>query len=64
MGSRRIKPERIKIRVNGTDGFSMGHDEIDLRYIEQIVDQEQMAALADILKYVCENMVDGRRTTR
>ena len=61
-GKQTDKPERIKIRVNGTDGFSMGHDEIDLRYIEQIVDQEQMAALADILKYVCENMVDGRRT--
>lgn len=61
-GKQTDKPERVKIRVNGTDGFSMGHDEIDLRYIEQIVDQEQMAALADILKYVCENMVDGRRT--
>ena len=56
------QPEKIKIHVNGTDSFSLGRDEVDLRYIEQIVDEEQMAALADILKYACENLIDGKRT--
>ena len=56
------QPERIKIHLNGTDSFSLGHNEVDLRYIEQIVDSEQMAALAEIMKYAAENLIDGKRT--
>ena len=61
-GHQTDQPEKIKIHVNGTDSFSLGHDEVDLRYIEQIADSEQMTALAEILKYACENCIDGRKT--
>ena len=56
------KPERLKIKVHGKDGFLLGHQDVDLRYIEQIVDSEQTAALGLILKYAIENLVDGQRT--
>ena len=56
------KPERLKIKVYGKDGFLLGHQDVDLRYIEQIVDSEQTAALGLILKYAIENLVDGQRT--
>ena len=56
------KPERLKIKVHGKDGFLLGHEDVDLRYIEQIVDSEQTAALGLILKYALENLVDGQRT--
>ena len=56
------KPERLKIKVHGKDGFLLGHQDVDLRYIEQIVDSEQTAALGLILKYALENLVDEQRT--
>ena len=56
------QPERLKIRVNGTDSFSLGRQEVDLRYIEQITDAEQMHALACLMKYTVENLTDGKRT--
>ena len=56
------KPERLKIKVHGKDGFLLGHQDVDLRYIEQLVDSEQTAALGLILRYALENLVDGQRT--
>lgn len=46
------REERIKTKVMGTDGFSIEHNMVDLRYVEQLIDSEQMAALAAILKYI------------
>lgn len=56
------KPERLKARISGTDGFSLGRQEIDLRYTEQLIDAEQTAALGLLLKYAVEHLADGRRT--
>ena len=56
------EPERLKVKVMGRDGFTLGRQNVDLRYMEQIVDSEQTAALGLILKYVAEKMIDGRRT--
>lgn len=56
------KPERIKIKVHGKEGFSLGRQEVDLRYIEQLIDSEQTAALGLLLKYALEHLTDGKRT--
>lgn len=56
------KPERLKTRISGTNGFSLGRQEIDLRYTEQLIDTEQTAALGLLLKYAVEHLADGRRT--
>lgn len=56
------KPERLKTRISGTDGFSLGRQEIDLRYTEQLIDAEQTPALGLLLKYAVEHLADGRRT--
>lgn len=56
--------ERLKIKVHGKDGFSLGKQEIDLRYIEQIADAEQTAALGLLLKYACEYLIDEKRTLK
>ena len=56
------KPERLKIKVHGKDGFLLGKQDVDLRYIEQIVDSEQTAALGLLLKYALEHLADGHRT--
>lgn len=47
--------DRVKIKVMGKDGFSVNHENVDLRYLEQIADTEQVTALGYILKYVASN---------
>lgn len=52
----------IKVKVQGKDGFSLNHETVDLRYLEQIVDVEQVTALGYILKYVAMNVGRGEKT--
>ena len=56
------QPERLKTKVHGKDGFSLGKTEVDLRYIEQLTDSEQTASLALLLKYAVEHLIDGKHT--
>ncbi|WP_373216372.1 ABC-ATPase domain-containing protein [Ruminococcus sp. 5_1_39BFAA] len=58
------QPERLKVKTHGRDGFSLGKQEIDLRYIEQLIDSEQTAALGLLLKYAIEHLIDGKKTVR
>ena len=60
--SRPGQPERLKTKVHGKDGFSLGKTEVDLRYVEQLIDSEQTASLALLLKYACEHLIDGKRS--
>ncbi len=56
------KDDRIKLRTDGVDGFSVNREEVDLRYVEQLVDAEQLTALAHMLKYMKLYDFDGKRT--
>ena len=49
-----VVQERLKLRRLGKTAFSIGKEELDLRYVEQLVDAEQTQALACILRYVKE----------
>lgn len=60
--SKNGRPERLKTKVSKTDSFSLGKQEIDLRYTEQLIDTEQTASLSLLLKYAVEHLVDGKRT--
>lgn len=54
--------KELKLKVHGKDSFSLGKETIDLRYIEQIADPEQTAALGQMLKYAREHLIDNRRS--
>ena len=56
------EPEHLKVKTLGVDGFMLGKQNVDLRYIEQLIDSEQTAALGLLLKYTVEHLVDGKRT--
>ena len=56
------EPERLKVKTLGVDGFMLGKQNVDLRYIEQLIDSEQTAALGLLLKYTVEHLADGKRT--
>lgn len=53
---------RVKMKTMGRDGISINRDTIDLRYVEQLADSEQLAALARIMKYMRMHIFDGKRT--
>ncbi|MCR5774036.1 MAG: ABC-ATPase domain-containing protein [Lachnospiraceae bacterium] len=56
--------ERLKVRVHGRDGFSIDREEVDIRYLEQIVDQEQTSALAQIVRICAADIADGKLNVR
>ncbi|KAK8884250.1 hypothetical protein M9Y10_043358 [Tritrichomonas musculus] len=56
--------DRFKIKVMGTNILSINRDEIDLKYVEQIVDSEQALMLALIVKYVELYILDGKKTLK
>lgn len=53
---------RIKTKTMGTDGLMINRDTIDMRYVEQLVDSEQLTALAQLVKYARIHLADGKRT--
>ena len=55
---------RIKMKTMGMDGISINRDTIDLRYLEQLVDTEQLCTLAQMMKYIRLQMADGKRSLR
>lgn len=61
-GRNASRPEQLKIKVHGKDGFLIGKQDVDLRYVEQLIDPEQTAALGLLLKYAIEKLADDHRT--
>lgn len=53
---------RTKIRTNGMNGLSVDHKEIDLRLVEQLVDEEQVTALGAILRYAYKKLANDKLT--
>lgn len=58
------KDDRIKIKVMGTSELSLAKENVELRYLEQLKDQEQSAALAYLLKYAQLKLMDGKKDLR
>ncbi len=56
------KEERIKLKAMGKDGFSINRETVDLRYVEQLVDSEQLSTLAHMIKYMKLHSFDGTKT--
>jgi len=59
-----IHKGRIKIKTMGKDGVQLNHETVDLRYVEQLADYEQLTCLGYMLKHMEEDMLDGRRTVQ
>mgnify|MGYP004503267363 FL=1 len=54
--------DRLKVKVLGLDSIMINHAGIDMRYVEQLVDTEQMQALAVIMQYAQKRKMNGERT--
>lgn len=54
--------ERTKIKALGKDSIQLNRENIDLRYVEQLVDSEQLNTLGQIVRFLEEEIFDGRKT--
>lgn len=55
---------RIKMKTLGKDAFSINRETVDLRYVEQLIDSEQTAALGYSLMFCELHLMDGKKTIR
>ncbi len=55
---------RIKIKTMGKDGVSLNHENVDLRYVEQLADYEQLTCLGYMLKYMEEHVFDAGKSVQ
>lgn len=56
--------EHMKIKSFGVESFSLDKESVDVRYLEQLADSEQTAALAYLLRFALEQVTDGKKTVR
>lgn len=63
-GDRDGRHEHMKVKTFGKDSFSLDKETVDMRYVEQLADSEQTSALAHMLRYGLEQVIDGRRTVQ
>ena len=54
--------DRFKMKTLGMDSVMINHDTIELRYVEQLADSEQLYALGCLVKYAQLQIFDGRKT--
>lgn len=62
--SRDSRDNRLKTKTFGKDSLSVGDVQIDLRFVEQLADAEQTAALAKMLCWCMENQLLERYPVR
>ena len=53
---------RIKMKTMGKEAVQINRETIDLRYVEQIVDSEQVSALGYCVRYAQKHLLDGRKS--
>ena len=61
-GTIESSPKGVKVKTLGKDGISINKENIDLRAVEQIVDNEQLNTIGAIMKYA-ENKLMGKNLT-
>ena len=56
------RDDRVKMKVLGRDSLQYDKEVIDLRFVEQIADSEQIAALGYMVKYASRHLINGKRS--
>lgn len=60
----RKQDDRIKVKIFGRDSFQVGKEPVDLRFVEQLADSEQTAALAQMVRFCLERGLFSRCTLK
>lgn len=54
------KNDRIKLKTMGTEGISVNKEMVDMRYMEQLTDSEQLNTIAQMIKHLKLSAWNGR----
>ena len=52
------------MKTLGREAVQLNRETIDLRYVEQITDSEQVTALGYCMRYAQKHLLDGRKNMR
>jgi len=56
------RKNKVKVKAQGVEGLQFGYEDIDLHYVEQIMDSSQTRAIGEIICYALrEKLIDGRK---
>lgn len=59
------KGRKFKVKTRGKNVIQFGRENIDLDYLEQLVNEEQTKAIGDIILYALKNnIIDGKRSLK
>lgn len=56
------RDNRVKIKSMGKEGVSLNKENVNLHYVEQIADSEQVTALGYLLAYAENNLFNGKES--
>lgn len=56
--------DRIKMKTLGKEAVQINRENIDLRYVEQVADSEQVSALGYCVRYAEQHLFGGRTTVQ
>ena len=54
----------MKIKAYALESFSLDKESVNVRYLEQLTDSEQTTALAYLLRFGLEQVLDGKKTVQ
>ncbi len=60
--NRSLDQDRVKVKTTGLDTISIAREPIDVRYLEQLVDPEQLKTLGKMAVYTGRNLMNGVNT--
>ena len=52
---------KVKVRGSGTDSVSLNHESVEIRFVEQVVDNEQTNLLGAMLRKLEERYFNGKK---
>lgn len=58
------RDDRLKHKAHGRETIQLGHETIDLRYLEQLADTEQTAALSFMLALAEKSLFNGQTSMK
>ncbi len=58
------RDDRIKTKVHGKDSLQVGREQVELRFVEQLIHSEQTAALAQMVRYCVEKQLFARYSVK
>lgn len=62
LANSRLDMERIKVKAPNLDTVTIAREPIDIRYLEQLKDPEQAAAIGKMMVYAQKNLIDGEKS--